>query len=134
MRVSGFRRRLRRYRPWWPGGLAIAGTILLVLVAAIRSTGEDQGIAGPLVTVCVIAGLAGLATGVTAGLIQVSAAIEVRIRVALVVTVLVTAAILDGGSLVAGLAALTGSGVALGSEWIGRRIMSALLPEVKDDH
>jgi len=134
MGSSGFRRRLRRYRRWWPAGLAVAGTVILVLVGTIRSSGDDQGIAGPLVTVCVIAGLAGLVTGVTAGLIHVSAPIEVRIRLALVVLVLVMAAIVDGGSLAAGLAALTGSGVALGSEWFGRRIMAALLPEVNDDH
>jgi hypothetical protein len=90
-------------------------------------------LAGPLVTVCVIAALAGLATGVIAGLVQFSAPIELRIRLALVAFVLVTAAVLGSGSLAAGLAALTGSAVALGSRWSGRRIMSALLPHVSED-
>jgi hypothetical protein len=98
------------------------------LVEVIRSSGDDRGIAGPLVTVCLIAALAGFVTGVIAGLVQFSAPIELRIRLALVAFVLVTAAVLGSGSLAAGLAALAGSGVVLGSVWFGRRIMSALLP------
>jgi len=128
MGSSGFRRRLRRYRRWWPAGLAVAGTVILVLVGTIRSSGDDQGIAGPLVTVCVIAGLAGLVSGVIEGLVQPSAPVRLRIDMALVILALLSAAILGGGPLVAGATALTGSGVALGSAWVGRRIMSGLLP------
>jgi hypothetical protein len=123
-----FRRRLRKYRVWWPVWLALAGTIILVLVGAVRSSGDDKGFAGPLVTVCVIAGLAGLVTGVIGGLLQPSAPVQLRINMALVFLALLFGAILNGGSLVAGLSALTGSGVALGSAWVGRRIMSGLLP------
>lgn len=133
MGSSGFRRRLRRYRAWWPVGLAVGGAGVLVVVGAIRSSGDDRGIGGPLVTVCLIAALAGLVTGVIAGLVQFSAPIELRIRLALVAFVLVTAAVLGSGSVAAGLAALAGSGVALGSGWLGRRIMSGLLPQVNED-
>jgi len=133
MRVSLFRRRFRRYRAWWPVGLAVGGAGVLILVGAIRSSGDDRGLAGPLVTVCLIAALAGLATGVIAGLVQFSAPIELRVRLALVAFVLVMAGLLSSGSLAAGLAALTGSAVALGSRWSGRRIMSALLPHVSED-
>jgi hypothetical protein len=122
------RRRLRRYRVWWPVGLAVAGTLILGLVGAIRSSGEDPGFAGPLVTVCLIATLAGLVAGVIEGLVQPSAPAQLRISMALVFLALLSAAIVDGGSLVASLSALTGSGVALGSAWIGRRVMSGLLP------
>jgi hypothetical protein len=132
MRSSGFRRRLRSYRAWWPFGLAVAGTFSVVLVEAVRPTGDDRSVAGPLVVVCAIAALAGVVTGVTMGLIQASAPVELRIRMALVVLSLVTAVILDGGPLVAGLSAPIGSGVALGSAWCGRRIMSALLPPPDD--
>jgi len=125
-------RRLRRYRTWWPLWLAGVGALIVALVTALAPS-DDRGVAGPLLTVCVIAALAGLVAGVAVGLIQVSAPIELRIRLVLVVFVLVTAAIVDGGSLAAGLAALTGSGVALGSELFGRRIMSALLPQVNGD-
>jgi hypothetical protein len=128
----GFRRGLRRYRPWWPLGLAGAGALIVALVEAGR-TSDDQGIAGPLLTVCVIAGLAGLVTGVTDGLVQESPRIELRIRLALVVVALATAMILGGGPIVAGLSALTGSGVALGSEWLGRRIMLALMGRDDED-
>jgi hypothetical protein len=76
----------------------------------------------------VIAGLAGLVTGVIEGLVQPSAPVRLRISMALVFLALVSAAILDGGPLVAGSSALTGSGVVLGSAWVGRRIMSGLLP------
>ena len=134
MRSSGFRRRFRRYRPWWPLGLAGTGAIIVAVVETVRRTGDDQGIAGPLVTVCLIAALAGLVTGAIAGLVQFSAPIELRIHLALVAFVLVTAAVLSSGSVAAGLAALAGSGVALGSEWFGRRVVSALLPQVNDDH
>jgi len=128
MTATGFGRRLRRYRPWWPVGIAVAGTLILVLVGTIRSSGDDQGIAGPLVTVCVLAGLAGLITGVIEGLVQPSAPAQLRINIALVFLALISAAILGGGPVVAGSSALTGSGVALGSAWVGRRIMSGLLP------
>jgi hypothetical protein len=128
----GLRRRLRRYRSWWPLWLAGAGALIVALVEAVR-TGDDQGIAGPLLTVCVITGLAGLATGVTEGLVQTSPRIELRIRLALVVLALVTAAILGGGAIVAGVTALTGSGVALGTAWLGLRSMSALLPPPDDN-
>jgi hypothetical protein len=115
----------------WPLGLAGAGSLVVVLVEAVR-TSDDQGIAGPLLTGCVIAGLAGLVTGVTEGLVQSSPGIELRTRLALVVLALITAAILGSGAIVAGVTALTGSGVALGSAWFGLRIMSALLPRPDD--
>jgi hypothetical protein len=101
---------------------------MLVLVRAVRSSGDDQGLAGPLVTVCVIAGLAGLAAGVMEGLVQPTAPVQLRMSMALVLLALLSAAILEGGSLVAGMSALIGSGAALGSAWVGRRIMSTLLP------
>jgi hypothetical protein len=128
----GFRRRIRRYRPWWPLGLAGAGALIVALVEVGRTSG-DRGIVGPLLTVCLIAGLAGLVAGVTEGLVQASPRIERRIRLALVVLALVTAMIFGGGPIVAGLSALTGSGVALGSAWLGLRIMSALLPPPGDN-
>jgi hypothetical protein len=128
MGSSAIRRRFRRYRVWWPVGLAVAGTLILGLVGAIRSSGEDPGFAGPLVTVCLIAALAGLVSGVIEGLVQPSAPVQLRINMALVILALLSAAILDGGPLVAGLSALAGSGVALASAWVGRRIMSGLLP------
>ncbi len=132
MFAAGFRRRLRRYRPWWPLWLAGAGAIVVALIAATLPP-SDQGFAGPLVVVWVITGLAGLITGVIVGIVHPSAPIELRIRMGLVVLALVTAAAVRGSPLAAGLSALIGSGVALGSLWCGRRIMSALLPQSDDD-
>jgi hypothetical protein len=133
MRSSGFRRRFRRYRPWWPLGLAGTGAIIVAVVETIRRTGDDHGIAGPLAVVCLIAGLAGLVTGVIEGVLQPSAPIQLRIRMALVVVALIAAAILGGGALAAGAAVLIGSGVALGSEWCGLVVMSTLLPPPNDN-
>jgi hypothetical protein len=132
MGPSGFRRGLRRYRPWWPLGLAGAGALIVALVEVVWRS-DDRGIAGPLLTICLIAGLAGLVTGVTEGLVQASPRIELRIRLALVLLALATATILGGGPIVAGLSSLIGSGVALGSAWLGLRIMSALLPGPGDN-
>ena len=111
----------------------MAGAIILALVEAVRGTTDDRGIAGPLVVACVILGLAGLVVGVTEGLVRPSALTELRIRLGLVVLALVTATSLSGGALAVGLAALLGSGVALGSEWCGRSVMSALLGQREDD-
>jgi len=117
----------------WPVGLAGAGAIIVALVEAVRGTSLDRGLAGPLVVVCVVLGLAGLITGVAEGLVRPSASNELRIRMGLVVLALVTAATVRGGALVVGLAALIGSGVALGSRWCGLRVMSALLGRREDD-
>jgi hypothetical protein len=83
--------------------------------------------------VCVILSLAGLIAGVTEGLVRPSAPNELRIQMALVVLALATAGTVSGGALVVGLAALIGSGVALGSAWCGRSVMLALLGNVNDD-
>jgi len=131
--MDGFRRRLRRYRPWWPVGLAGAGAIVFALVEAVRGTSVDRGIAGPLAVVCAILVLAGLITGVIEGIVQPSAPNELRIQLALVVLALATAAMVGGGALVVGLAALLGSGFALGAAWCGRSVMMALLGNVDDD-
>jgi len=104
----------------------------LPLVEAVRETSVDRGIAGPLVVVCVILGLAGLAAGVVEGLVRPSAPTELRIRLALVALALVIATTVRGGELVVGSAALLGSGVALGSEWCGRSVISALLGHSDD--
>ena len=133
MGAARLRRRLQRYRPWWPLLLAGAGAIVVALVAAAFSP-SDQGFVGPLVVACVITGLAGLVSGVILGIVHPSAPIELRIRMGLVVLALVTAVALRGNPLAAALSALAGSGVALGSAWCGQRIMSALLPQVNDDH
>jgi hypothetical protein len=114
--------------------LAGAGAVFVALITAALPPSDDQGIAGPLVVVCVITGLAGLVSGVIVGIVHPSAPIELRVRMALVVLALVTAVTLRGGPLVAGLAAVAASSVALASAWCGRRVMSALLPQVNDDH
>ena len=132
MRAAGYRRRLRRYRPWWPLWLAGAGAIVVALIVAALSP-SDQGFAGPLVVVILITDLAGLITGVIVGIVHPSASSELRIRMGLVVLALVTATAVRGNPLAAGLSALIGCGVALGSLWCGRRIMSALLPQGDDD-
>ena len=105
----------------------------MALVEAVRGTSVDRGIAGPLIVVCVILALAGLVTGVTEGIVQPSAPTELRIRMALVVLALATAAMVGGGALVVGLVALLGSGVALGAAWCGRRVMTALLGRDNDE-
>ena len=105
----------------------------MALVEAIRGTSVDRGIVGPLVVVCVILSLAGLIAGVAEGLVRPSAPNELWIQMALVILALATAATVRGGELVVGLAALVGSGVALGSAWCGRRVMMALLGNVNDD-
>ena len=105
----------------------------MALVAAAFSP-SDQGFVGPLVVACVITGLAGLVSGVIVGIVHPSSPNELRIGMALVVLALVTAVTLRGSPLAAALSALAGSVVALASAWCGRRIMSALLPQVNDDH
>jgi hypothetical protein len=132
MRAAGYRRRLWRYRSWWPLWVAGAGAIVVALIAATLPS-SDQGFAGPLVVVCLITGLAGLVTGVVVGIVQPSAPIELRIRMGLVVLALVTSAAVRGDPLAAGLSALIGSGIALGALWCGRRVMSAMLPQSDDD-
>jgi hypothetical protein len=112
------------------------GAIVVALLAAALPP-SDQGFAGPLVVACLMAclitGLAGLITGLIVGIVHPSALIELRIRMGLVLLALVTAAAVRGNPLAAGLSALIGSGVALGSLWCGRRITSALLPQSDDD-
>jgi hypothetical protein len=108
------------------------GAIVVALLAAALPP-SDQGFAGPLVVACLITGLAGLITGLIVGIVHPSALIELRIRMGLVLLALVTAAAVRGNPLAAGLSALAGSGIALGSLWCGRRITSALLPQSDDD-
>ncbi|MGH2750714.1 MAG: hypothetical protein ACRDK3_07565 [Actinomycetota bacterium] len=128
MGVAGkLMRTARRYRRWWPPGLAVAGALVVALLVELRGEGDDQGVAGPLVAVSLLTGLIGLATGVGEGLVRPPASIELRIEIVLVVVALVTAATLRGGPLVAGLAALTGTVVALGLRWCGRRVMQGML-------
>ncbi|MGH2698274.1 MAG: hypothetical protein ACRDJL_03625 [Actinomycetota bacterium] len=123
----GIARTLRRYRPWWPPGIALAGALLVILIVALRGEPVDQGVAGPLLAVSLIAGLAGLATGVAEGLVQPSASLQLRIQTVLVVLALVAAGTLRSGALVAGLAAIVGAAAALGLRWCGRRVLEALV-------
>jgi hypothetical protein len=111
----------------------LIGSLVVVGLVALRGEGTDQGVAGPLLAVGLIAGLAGLATGIAEGLVQPPAPTSLCIGLVLVVLALVAAATLRSGPLVAGLAALTGAAAALGLRWCGRRVMEALLGRDEGD-
>ncbi len=125
-RRTSWKRALRRHRMWWPPVFALMGALAVALVKALGDS-ADHGIVGPVVAVCVIAAGAGLLTGVGEGLVQPPPPIKLRVRLVLVILVLFAAATLRGGAVAAGLAALAGSGVALGLHTSGGRVMSALV-------
>ena len=126
MRVSGWRR-LRSHRAWWPVALAVLGAPAVALWHFVREADAGGGIAGPLVATGLVAAFSGLLTGVAEGIVQPSVGIRDRVRTALVVLALLAAAVLGGGPLGAALAALLGSGVALGARRFGLGVMAALV-------
>jgi len=95
--------------------------------AALGAASITQGILGPVVAAVIIAGIAGLVTGVAEGFVQPVAPIARRIRLALVVLALIVAAALQGDPLGSFLASLGGAAAALGMRWCGEHALRGLV-------
>ncbi|MGH2828199.1 MAG: hypothetical protein ACRDKF_14655, partial [Actinomycetota bacterium] len=105
----------------------------IAALAARRADPIDRGILGPVIAVGVIAGIAGLVTGVVEGLVQPPAPAVLRLRLALVVLVLVVAVVVNAGPLGSFLATLGGAAAALGLRWCGERAMRGLVGRDEED-
>ena len=112
--------------------MALAGGLVIAALAALRADAVDRGILGPVIATGIIAGSAGLLTGVAEGLVQPPAPVQLRIRLALVLLVLVVAAVVNGGALGSLLTALVGAATALGLRWCGERFLRGLVGRDED--
>lgn len=81
----------------------------------------------------VIAGIAGLVTGVAEGFVQPPAPFALRIRLGLVVLALIVAAGLQGDPWGCFLAALGGAAAALGLRWCGEHALRGLVGKDEDE-
>jgi hypothetical protein len=110
----------------------VGGALVIAALAALRADPVDRGILGPVIAVGIIAGIAGLVTGVAEGLVQPPAPVVLRIRLALVVLALFVAAVVNAGPLGGLLAALGGAAAGLGLHWCGERAMRGLVGRDED--
>jgi hypothetical protein len=128
----GLKRKVRRYRRWWPELLALSGGLVIAALAALRGGSVAEGILGPVIATAIIGGIGGLLAGVAEGLVQPPPPFQLRIRLGLVVLVLLVAALANGSALGSLLAALVGAAVALGLGASGARLMAGLIGRDED--
>jgi len=105
---------------------------VIAALAALRADPIDRGILGPVIAAGIVAGIAGLVTGVAAGLLQPPAPVALRVRLALVVLALIIAVVVNAGPSGSFLAALGGAAAGLGLHWSGERAMSGLIGRDED--
>ncbi|MGH2777474.1 MAG: hypothetical protein ACRDJB_02370 [Actinomycetota bacterium] len=128
----GLKRRMRRHRRWWPLWLSLGGALIIAALAALRADPIDRGILGPVIAAGIIAGIAGLVTGVAEGLLQPPAPVALRIRLGPVVLALIVAAVVNAGPWEGFLAALGGAAAGLGLHWSTERAMRGLIGRDED--